>query len=345
MINIELLKNLCNTSGISGDEGEVRSAILEEIKDLTKNIKVDALGNIIALKKGKKSAKQKLMLCAHMDEVGFIVTDINEDGFLKFESVGGINSNSIISRSVSVGKNKIKGVIGTKPVHLVKKDEINKPVSISEMYIDIGAKDKNDAQKYVSYGDSISFDNSFEYSNGIIKSKAIDDRVGCAILIEIMKRDLPVDMYFTFTTQEEIGLRGAKVCSYNVDPDSAIVVEGTTAADVFNINKDEQVCKLNSGAVISFMDKRTVYDKSYFELACKIAKKEEISYQIKRAVAGGNDAGAIQASRSGVKTIALSVPCRYIHTAESVANENDVNAVYKLAFKLACKIAQSEENK
>ena len=345
MVNIELLKKLCNISGISGDESKVRSAILEEIKHTTHNIEVDALGNIIALKKGKKSAKQKLMLCAHMDEVGFIVTDINEDGFLKFESVGGINSNSIISRSVSVGKNNIKGVIGTKPIHLLKKDERNKPVNISEMYIDIGAKDKKDAQRYVSYGDSVSFNNSFKYCNGVIKSKAIDDRVGCAILIEIMKRDLPVDMCFAFTTQEEIGLRGAKVCSYNINPDSAIVVEGTTAADVFNVNKYEQVCKLNSGAVISFMDNRTIYDKCYFELACKTAQKENIPYQIKRAVAGGNDAGAIQASRSGVKTIALSVPCRYIHTAESMANENDINSVYKLAFKLACKIAQSEGNK
>lgn len=345
MVDINLLRRLCEASGISGNENEVRNIILDEIRNLATNIEVDALGNIIAFKKGKKKPKQKLMICAHMDEVGFVVTDITDDGLLKFETVGGISNSAIVAKSVTVGKNKIRGVIGTKPIHLVKESERNEPIKASDMYIDIGATNKEDAEKYIRYCDEVCFNSAFKYGDGIVKSKALDDRIGCAILIELMKKELAFDIYFAFTTQEEIGLRGSKVCTYNIEPDSAIVVEATTAADVFNVGKTEQVCKLHGGAVVSFMDKRTIYDKSYFDLACRVAESEKINYQIKRAVAGGNDAGSIQVSKTGVKTLALSVPCRYIHTSMSIAAEDDINSVYKLVLKIAEKIAfMKEEN-
>lgn len=343
MINIDLLKKLCQASGISGNEDEVRNIILREIKNLASDIKIDSLGNIIAFKKGKKKSKQKLMVCAHMDEVGFIITDIMDDGLLKFETVGGINADSISSRTVAIGKNQILGVIGTKPIHLLEKNERDNPLNISDMYIDIGAESREDAEKYINCGDCACFKSLFKHDDGVIKSKAIDDRVGCAILIEMMKQDLAADMYFVFTTQEEIGLRGSKVAAYNVNPDAAIVIEGTTAADVFNVAKTNQVCNVNGGAVISFMDQRTIYDKELFSLACNIADKQKISYQIKRATTGGNDAGSIQMTRSGVKTLALSVPCRYIHTSMAIAAENDINSVFNLALKISEKIVLSKD--
>lgn len=342
MTDFALLERLCNSDGISGDEACIRELIINEIKPYADEIKTDKLGNIIAFKKGKMCAKAKLMLSAHMDEVGFMVTDVTADGYLKFDEVGGLDRRVVLGKTVTVGKNKINGVIGIKPIHLSRGDERNAVPRLSDMYIDIGATSRDEALKAVNYGDSVSFNSIYENNGYTIKSKAIDDRFGCLVLIELIKSELEYDMYFVFAVQEEVGLRGARVAAYSVDPDFAIVVETTTAADIAGVEENKQVCKLGEGAVISVMDRRTIYDKRMVEMAFECAEKVGAKAQYKRAVAGGNDSGAIHQSRGGVKTLAISLPCRYLHSSVTVANTSDCDDIIKITSMLANKIAGGE---
>ena len=339
MLDMKLLERLCKCDGISGDEGEVRELIIEEIKPYADNITVDNLGNLIVHKKGKNRAKSKIMLSAHMDEVGLMVTDITLDGYLKFDEVGGIDRRVLLGKRVTVGKNKINGVIGVKPIHLCKGEEVGRIPELSDMYIDIGADSKDDAIKYIKYGDSINFVSDFTVTSDCITSKALDDRFGCLVLIEIIKSELEYDMDFVFVVQEEVGLRGAKVAAYTVDPEFALVIETTTAADIPEIDENKQVCNMSNGAVISVMDRRTIYDKEMIAFAFDCAEKSQIKAQYKRAVAGGNDAGVIHSSRSGVRTLAVSLPCRYLHSPNCVVNRQDCENMIKLVSTLAQNIA------
>lgn len=335
---LDTLKALCELNGVSGNEKEVRDYIIAEISGKCE-FHVDNLGNVIAFKKGRKTPLKKLMISAHMDEVGMIVTFINSDGTLKISPVGGVDARVIFGRAVTVGSNKINGVIGSKAVHNLTAEEKDTAVKAEKLYIDIGALDKDDALNYVSLGDVVSFNAGFaEFGEGFIKSKAIDDRAGCAIMLDMIKSDLEYDTYFTFVTQEEIGLRGAKVAAFTVDPDFAIVLEATTAADIPDVADEKKVCRLGGGAVVSFMDRSTIYDKELYNLAFEIAKGSDISCQTKTMVAGGNDAGAIHISRGGVRTIAISVPCRYLHSPSCVIKKDDFVSVKKLAEKLATTI-------
>lgn len=338
MTDFKLLEKLCLTNGISGDENTVREIILSEIKDYCEKVEIDNLGNIIAFKKGNASPSKKLMISAHMDEVGFIVTNITENGFLKFSTVGGIDEKVMLGKPVKIGKNLIPGVIGLKPIHLIEPPKRQDPVDLTEMYIDIGAENKNDALKYVNLGDPVYFDSTFEIENDIIKSKALDDRAGCFILIDLIKKELPFDVYFTFVTQEEIGLRGATVAAFNVNPDIAFVIEATTASDVPFSKEENFVCKINDGSVISFMDKATIYDRELCNKAFDTANENNIKVQHKKAVSGGNDSGAIHKSRSGVKTLSLSIPCRYLHSAMSLISTSDLLNVENLAYHLIFKV-------
>ena len=341
MINYELVHALCAAKGISGDETAVRSLILNEIKDYA-DWRVDALGNILVQKKGKSPAKARLMLSAHMDEVGLMVTDITADGFLKFDEVGGIDRRVLPGKAVTVGKNHIPGVIGVKPIHLCKGEEAQSIPAYSEMYIDIGADSQEQATEVVSYGDSVCYDAPFLQNEYSLNAKAIDDRFGCYILIELIKSELPYDMDFAFVVQEEVGLRGAKCAAYTLNPDFALVVETTTSAEIPEVDKTKQVCNLGEGAVISVMDRRTVYDKEMVGLALKTAAENNIKAQIKRAVAGGNDAGVIHQSRSGVRTLAVSLACRYLHAPSTVASKADCESMLQLIEKLSAKIAGGE---
>ena len=342
MTDFKLLEKLCTVEGISGDEGSVREIIINEIKPFADEIKTDNLGNIIVFKKGKNRAKAKLMLSAHMDEVGFMVTDITSDGYLKFDEVGGLDRRVVLGKTVTVGKNKVNGVIGVKPIHLSKSDERTAVPKYGEMYIDIGATSKDDSLSVVSYGDSVNFNSIYENNGYTIKSKAIDDRFGCLALIELIKSELEYDMHFVFAVQEEVGLRGAKVAAYSVDPEFAIVVETTTAADIAGVEETRQVCNLGDGAVISVMDRRTIYDKRMSEMAFECAKETGAKAQYKRAIAGGNDSGVIHQSRGGVKTLAISLPCRYLHSSVTVANVSDCDDIIKIVSALANKIAGGE---
>lgn len=332
-----MLEKLCNLNSTSGDEKAVREFIINEIKKDCE-ITVDNLGSIIAFKKGKKAPSKKVMLCAHMDEVGFIVTDISDEGYLSFDAVGGINPNVVAGRVVEI--NGISGVIGLKPVHLQSDDEKSKNVSFKDLKIDIGAKDKANAEKYVNLGDYAYFKNDFEeFGNGFIKSKALDDRIGCMLLINLIKNfQFEYDTYFAFNVQEEVGLRGASCTAFTVKPDTAVVIEATTAADLCAVTGGDRVCILGNGPVVSFMDGRTVYDRELYSLAMKTACDNKINCQTKTAIAGGNDAGAIQTSASGTKVLAVSLPCRYIHSGASVVKKSDINLTKTLLEKLIPKL-------
>ncbi len=321
----ELLKDLCNLNGTSGRETEIRERIIKEIDGFC-DWRIDPLGNIIAFKKGKKTPAEKIMLDAHMDEVGFIATYINEQGLISFSAVGGINTECILSSRV-VFENGTVGVIGNKPVHLLSADARKKLPEVDSLYIDIGAKDKADAEAHISLGDTAVFAPDFQENGDIITSKAIDDRAGCLVLIELIKQDSEYDFYATFTTQEEVGTRGAATAAYSVAPDYCLCLETTTASDIEGVDGGARVCLIGNGPVISFMDRGTLYDRSLFDLA----KSLGIKHQVKTAVAGGNNSAAIHKSRAGVKTLAISAPCRYLHSASCLASREDIKGVLELA--------------
>lgn len=330
----ELLKELCLTDSISGDEKAVRELIISKIKDKCE-YRVDNLGNLICFKKGKKTPEKKLMICAHMDEVGLIVTSIRSDGTLAFGCVGGIDPAVIIGRQVRVGEKRISGVIGSTAVHNLSKEQREKAPKTDSLYIDIGAENKEDAEKYVLLGDPVYFDSEFTELGSRVKSKAIDDRAGCAMMIKLIHEELEYDTYFVFNVQEEIGLRGSAVSSFAVAPDFAIVLEATTAADIDGVSGAKRVCKLNGGPVITFMDNRTIYDKELYRLAFDITE-----CQTKTMIAGGNDAGAIHISGKGVRTLSVSVPCRYLHSPSCVIEMADLESSYKLVKTLAGRIPE-----
>lgn len=334
----ELLKELCLLDGISGDEGRVREYIIDEIKDFCE-YSVDNLGNIIAFKKGKKTPPKRLMVTAHMDEVGLIVTGINDDGSLNVSAVGGIEPAAILGKKVRVGDKRISGVVGSAAVHNISKEEREKSPELSALSVDIGAADKSRACEYVKPGDSIAFDSDFvKLGENKVKAKAIDDRFGCAVMIKLIQSEIEYDTYFAFLVQEEVGLRGAKAASYSINPDVAVVIEATTASDIPGAEGDKKVCIQGNGPVVSFMDRTTIYSKELYKLAFDIANEKAIPCQTKMMIAGGNDAGAIHTARGGVKTIAVSLPCRYIHSPSSVADMRDIKGSFELIRQLVQRI-------
>jgi len=338
MIDYPLLQRICTANGISGDESAVRELIIEEIKGFA-DCKTDALGNLLVHKKGRQPAKNRLMLSAHMDEVGMMVTDITTGGFLKFDEVGGIDRRVLIGKQVTVGKNRVPGVIGIKPIHLCKGDEHKTIPEYSDMYIDIGADSAEQAQTVVSVGDSVQYVSEFIETETHLNAKAIDDRFGCYVMTELIKSDLAYDADFAFVVQEEVGLRGSKTAAYTLNPDFALVLETTTSAEIPEIDAQKQVCTLGDGAVISVMDRRTIYDKELVRCAMDTAQALGVKAQYKRAVAGGNDAGAIHQSRGGVRTLALSLACRYLHAPSTVASKADCESMLALAKAMCEKIA------
>lgn len=329
----ELLKSLCLIDGTSGDEGAVREFVISQIKDHCE-YKVDNLGNIIAFKKGKNEPAKKVLIDAHLDEVGFIITHIEQNGFLRFKTVGGIDTAVLLFRRVLIN-GKTLGVIGGKPVHLCDGDERKKLPSTDSLYIDIGAASCEEAREFVTEGDCAVMCSDFTVTENKILTKALDDRIGCAILIKLLKEDAEHDFYASFSVQEEVGLRGAGAVAYTVDPDAAIVIDGTTAADIADVADSKKVCRQSQGAVVSFMDGATSYDREYYNAALASG----IKAQSKCAVAGGNNSGAIHLIRGGVRTVALSVPCRYIHSAGSVADIADIESTLDLTRYMINQIA------
>lgn len=337
----EFAKELSLLDGISSREENVRNYIIEKIKNEgTVSYIVDNLGNLIVEKKGDKTPKNKIMIDAHMDEVGLIVCYITPDGLLKVHSVGSIIEKVLLGRTVKV--NGLTGVIGIKPVHLTDKDKSKDIPKIDDLYVDIGAESREEAEKYVSLGDSIEFDSDwceFGENGEYIKAKALDDRLGCAVMLDMILSGQEYDLTFTFTVQEEVGCRGAITATNRVKPDYAIALECTTASDISGISGEKKVCSLNDGAVVSFMDGGTVYLKDLYRKAMSIAEENGIKAQTKTMIAGGNNASQIHKASCGVKCLAVSVPCRYLHSPSCVVKKSDVEDVKNLVQKLIVEFA------
>ena len=333
-----LVKELCNLCAPSGFEDEVRTFLRE--RATADEIYTDTIGNLICHKKGNG---RKVMVSAHMDEVGFIITEITEDGFLKFAELGGIETAVMYGKKILIGKKRVPGIIGAKAIHLQRRDDVLNPPKIKELCIDIGAKDKESAKKLVEIGDFAVFDGEYtEFGENLVKSKALDDRVGCAVILELMKEEYDSDIYFVFTAQEEVGLRGATISANAIKPDIALVIEGTTCSDVYGSKPHNQVTNLGAGAVMTAMDRAAISDREYFDFIMKTAKENNIPLQIKRTAMGGTDAGAIQRSGIGVKTAVLAVPCRYIHSQVSVMCKDDLESVLKLSKSVLKSIEGSD---
>lgn len=334
---MDMVRNLEKLSllrGVSGREDEVRAEILRQLEGKC-DCSVDALGNVIACKKGKTAPKNKLLLSAHMDEVGFIVTGIEDNGLLRFAAVGGIDSRVVFGKAVEVGDKGVYGVIGARATHLLEDKEKSEPVKLDKLYIDIGAQSGAEAKEHVKPGDRAVFSAPFgKLGDKLLYGRALDDRAGCALLLELIGRDLPYDCHFSFTVLEETGCTGGVTAGYGVAPDIAVAVETTTASDIAGVAADKQVCKLGDGPVVSFMDKGTVYDDRLYRLALVTAERHNIPAQPKLGVYGGNESRSLQVARGGARTLAVSLPCRYLHSPSNVLAEADLHSTANLLYQL-----------
>lgn len=329
---VNTLKTLCALSGVSSFEDEVRNAIRSRVEPYADAIRMDSIGNLIVFKKGVKPTGNKLMLCAHMDEVGLMVQGFTDDGYLKFSCVGGIDRRVLLGKRVLLGDKKVSGIIGLKAIHLTTAEERKKVPKLDDYYIDIGAKDKAEAEAMVQLGDCGVFAGDvLEFGSGMLKAKAIDDRVGCAVLVKLLEEELPMDCTFVFTAQEEVGTRGAFGAAFSVTPEIALILEGTTAADNPRLDEHCQVCWPGKGPVISWMDSSAIYDRGLFEQLRDLADQNHISWQLKHYLAGGTDARTIQRTKAGVRVAGISAAVRYLHAPSSVVSLSDAEQMLILA--------------
>jgi endoglucanase len=328
-----LLQELSEAFGVSGQEQEVRDLIYRAVKDLADDLRVDAIGNLIAAKKARRSragqSPWKVMIAAHMDEVGFMITGIEGNGALRFQPVGSIDPRVVLDKRVVVGKDRLPGVIGSKPIHLQEADESRRVIPFDKLAIDVGAANKDDAEGAVKIGDYAAFATPFQALGSsptglrAVMGKALDDRAGCAMLIELLKGDYAFDLSAVFTVQEEVGLRGAGVAAYAIEPQAAFVLETTVCDDLPKKQDISPVTRLGAGTAISIMDRTAVAAKSLVRLLIDTAVRESIPHQIKSPNVGGTDAGPIHLARAGVPTAVVSTPCRYLHAACGMMSLND----------------------
>jgi len=332
-----ILQQLSEAFGVSGQEDAVRKIILSAIKDHATDIRIDPMGSITAFKKGTSRNRPRVMLAAHMDEIGFMVTGIGGDGLIKFTNIGGIDERILPALRVKIGENAVPGVIIWTPIH--KSSGQNTPLKVSDLRIDIGANSKDEVNGKVKLGDRIVFDSQYmEIGSKMLRGKAFDDRVGCSLLIDILQSGpYPVDILAAFTVQEEIGLRGAKVAAQRLNPDVAIALEGTTANDLPNphAEPDDDItanpaCKLGDGPVLTVMDARLIVPPGLLGFLRSTATKHDIPYQLKTQPGGGTDAGAIHLTNAGVPSAVISLPCRYIHSPMAYLNRDDYENTLRL---------------
>lgn len=323
------LPELSELRGASGDEGAVRRFIKEKVKPLCGEVFTDTMGNLYAHK--QKEGRPRVLLTAHMDEVAMLITKIRDDGELEYDYAG-IDCRVMPGRRVVIGENAVMGVIGTKPIHLQSEEEYASSVKHKDLTIDIGAKDKEDAAKYVSVGDYACFTTKFEeFGEGLFTGKALDDRVGCAVLIELLKGDYDLDLFAAFTVQEEAGVRGANLAADHVHPQLALNFEGTTANDMPEAKGHETVTKVGFGPALTFMDRGTIVPARVFDALKNAANKAGIPYQLRCGTNGMTDIGRIHTDVGGCLSGGISVPCRYIHSAQSVASQEDLLNTIRLA--------------
>lgn len=330
-----ILEKLSNAFGPSGCESEVRQVIVKEIESLVDELRVDHLGNVICRMKAKGTKKKplRIMAAAHMDEVGMIITHADDDGFLHFDKIGGIDDRILPAKVVSIGPRKVKGVIIAKPVHLTSPAERGKVISHDDLVIDIGTAKKDAAEKKCPPGDYATFDTHFrKFGRGLVTGKAFDDRVGCAMLIELIKRGpYPFEFCPVFTTMEEIGLRGAKVAAFNVRPDIALVLESTICEDSPKEKERGSVTEIGKGPALSLADRNLIVNRKLVQFAVQRADAVGLPYQFKQPGIGGTDGGAIHKEGQGVPTLPVSVPARYIHSPAAVISLADFKHTINLA--------------
>ena len=337
MINIPLLKSVCEIAGAPGFEQKVRNLVIDEIKDHVDEYNVDNLGNIYAIKRGKSD--KKVMIGAHLDEIGFIVTHIDDNGFLRFHTLGGFDPKTLTAQRVIVhGKKDLIGVMGSKPIHIMEPEERGKPVKIKDFFIDLGMS-RAEVLKYIEVGNPITRDRELIEMGDCVNCKSIDNRVSVFILIEALKRmkHLPFDVYGVFTVQEEIGIRGASVAAHNINPDFGFGLDTTIAYDVPGAQPEEMVTQLGKGAGIKVMDSSTVCDYRMVKYMKEIAEKHNITWQPEILPAGGTDTAGIQRmGKHGAIAGAVSIPTRHIHQVIEMASKADI----KLATDLLVNCVQ-----
>ena len=333
-----LLSELTALRAPSGWEDAARDALRREVEGILAGregrVYGDTMGNLYAFRRGTDSRMPHIMLAAHMDEVGFIVRFAGEDGLLRIDCVGGIDPRCAVSKRVVVGEKAVPGVIGVKAIHLMSAEDRRKAPDFEHVFIDIGAKDREEAQRLCPPGSYATFESAYrEFGDGFVKAKALDDRVGCMILLNALRDSAYTgDLTCVFTVQEEVGLRGARIAARRVKPDAAVIVDTTTANDMGMTDAHRQVTRCGDGPALTFMDRRAIIPAALRELALRAAEKHGIPVQIKRGASGGTDAGEIQLAGEGIPCLSIVVPCRYCHSPACVCRLSDIEAAQALTL-------------
>lgn len=332
MVDIQLLKKICQAPGPPGFEQPIRSLLIKELKPYADEINTDPMGNLILFRKGKSSSK--LMLTAHMDEISFIVQHIDDEGYIRFLPLGGFDAKTLTAQRVIIhGKKDILGVMGSKPIHLMSHDERNKAAQIKDYFIDTGLP-KADLEKYISIGNPITRERELIKMGKCINSKSLDNRISVYALIEMLKSlgkvKPELDLYIVFTVQEELGLRGAKSATHRINPDFAINVDTTIAFDVPGAQAHEMITKLGNGVAIKLYDSSVIPDYRMVRFLKECAAKSNIKWQPELLSGGGTDTAAVQTSANGAIAGAISIPTRHIHQVIEMVHEEDVLAAIKL---------------
>ncbi len=339
----ENLERLSNASGVAGREEEVRNLMVKLMKPYADEVNVDRLENVIAVKKGRKNSA-KVMLAAHMDEIGLMVKTINKEGFLQFAKMGGIDDRILVAQKVIVYTNNgpLHGIIGSKPPHIQKEEERKKILAYDELFIDVGAKDKEEAARMgVAVGDAVGFDAKYAKINeDIVIGKAFDDRAGCAAMIETLKLLEKEDctVYAVGTVQEEVGLRGAVTATFSIEPDAGIALDVTVAGDVPGVREFDSTVKMGKGPALTVSDSGAITHPRILRLLLETAKEEKIPVQLETGLMGTTDAARISLSRQGVPSGTISIGTRYIHSPISMLNLRDLEATAKLTASAIMKI-------
>lgn len=331
---MKILEQLSMANAVSGNEMYLVPTLFGDLcKKYRSTPFIDALGNVILFKKGESSEKTVAVI-THTDEAGFIIKDITDKGFLKFEAVGEIDPRVIISKKVEVGEKKVKGIIGMKAIHLQKKEEREEVVAMKNLYIDIGAKDKKTASKLVSIGDYVSFATDFEALNDtVIKGKALD-RAGIACVTKAIDKKMKYDTYFIFSSQKHIGARGALVALERIRPDYTFVIDAVETADLYKAKPHETTATLHGGAIISAMDAKTIADSELLNIAVNTAKANKIPYQYSNTVHAESETGYVRSAYCGTKAVLIGIPCRYMNTPVSLMSVSDIDCVTNLIAEL-----------
>jgi len=324
-INIALLKEICEAPGVPGHEQKIREIVLREVTPLVDEVSVDNMGNVTALKKGKKD--RKVMLGAHMDEIGFMVKHIDDEGFIRFQTLGGFDPKTLTAQRIIIhGKKDVIGVMGSKPIHIMEPEDREKPPKIKDYFIDVGMS-KNEVEKLVEIGNPITRERELVEMGDCVNCKSLDNRVSVFILIETLReiKSPAFDVYGVFTVQEEVGVRGASVAAHAIDPDFGFGIDTTIAFDVPEAKPEEMVTRLGEGTAIKIMDSYAISDYRMIDFMKKTADKYKIKWQPEILSAGGTDTGGIQRmGKHGSIAGCVSIPTRHIHQVIEMANKNDI---------------------